>query len=136
MRPAFGRVIRDPSLRWTGQNSPMERVRNSDSHFIPVSLKDKFLVIPQIEEKASQCPSNTLVVSRVPACCVGRFLISSSLDKGVKLWSDRGALVGTFGVGAWRIDDPGSWKEQEIKPLEVSQGEWDRQAGCLPPFAL
>ena len=49
----------------------------------------------------------------------GVFLISSSLDKDIKLWTPQGALVGVFGIGMWKLDDPLTWKAQEIKPLEV-----------------
>lgn len=65
------------------------------------------------------------VCTRPHSCllsCAGRFLLSSSYTKEVKLWSEEGALVGVFGMGLWALDNPATWQASCRQPLGVRAG--------------
>eukprot|EP00798_Chlamydomonas_sp_ICE-L_P018383 gene18383-24853_t len=48
----------------------------------------------------------------------GLFLISCSLDRAIHLWSEFGALVGTFGTSLWSWLDRTTWRTQEREELK------------------
>lgn len=48
----------------------------------------------------------------------GGFVLSSSIDHTIALWSQTGAMVGLFGASMWLLDEPQSWKSTKPMPLE------------------
>lgn len=51
-------------------------------------------------------------------CRAGDFLLTSSADKTVSLWSLDGAFVGQFGAHVWLADAPNTWRSTEAFPLD------------------
>ncbi|KAG2490207.1 hypothetical protein HYH03_011334 [Edaphochlamys debaryana] len=46
------------------------------------------------------------------------YLVSSSADCTVALWTETGVRVGTFGQNTWSLDDPSTWADTERQPLD------------------
>ncbi|GLI65559.1 hypothetical protein VaNZ11_009122 [Volvox africanus] len=62
----------------------------------------------------------------------GLFLVSSSADCTVSLWTERGVRVGTFGQNTWSLDDPSTWVETEQVPLD-ERDTWIMEASRVIP---
>ena len=41
------------------------------------------------------------------------FILSAGMDQGVYLWNIRGKLIGIFGTDGWKVDEKGSYRENE-----------------------
>ncbi|KAJ9527074.1 hypothetical protein QJQ45_025214, partial [Haematococcus lacustris] len=48
----------------------------------------------------------------------GEFVLTSSLDHQVAMWSASGALLGLLGHRMWQLSDPSSWRCSAAVPLE------------------
>lgn len=51
--------------------------------------------------------------------CVGEFLLTSSTDRTVSLWSTSGAFVGQFGACVWLLDTPTTWRATTAYDLDA-----------------
>uniref|UniRef100_A0A7R9VBT3 Uncharacterized protein n=1 Tax=Chlamydomonas euryale TaxID=1486919 RepID=A0A7R9VBT3_9CHLO len=48
----------------------------------------------------------------------GAFLLSSSLDHSIKMWTPDGTLVGVCGEATWRLGDRATWAAASRQPLD------------------
>ncbi|PNH08562.1 hypothetical protein TSOC_004860 [Tetrabaena socialis] len=60
------------------------------------------------------------------------FLISSSADCTVTLWSDSGVRVGTFGQNTWGLQERNTWVDQETIALD-ERDTWIMEASRVIP---
>ncbi|GFR47120.1 hypothetical protein Agub_g8807 [Astrephomene gubernaculifera] len=62
----------------------------------------------------------------------GLFLVSSSADCTVALWTESGVRVGTFGQNTWALEDRTTWVEQKTIPLD-ERDSWIMEASLIIP---
>jgi len=62
----------------------------------------------------------------------GLFVLSSSHDKALKLWTQDGVLVGIFGNHVWKLDDPATWQARSREPLD-HKDKFDLDVGRRDP---
>jgi len=43
-----------------------------------------------------------------------QMFFSCGKDTNVSLWTVSGQLVGSFGIDCWKLDDPCTWRDQEV----------------------